>query len=100
MIDFLQWLAERPRSYAETIDVWKSSCPRLMHWEDAIADGLVRVRDGAVHLTDAGEARLAPASNAGAGRQFLGAAGSKSTSSRYTISAASPWRGPSLTIRE
>ena len=58
MIDFLQWLAERPRTYAETIDVWKSSCPRLMHWEDAIADGLVRVENRHVHLTEAGEAAI------------------------------------------
>ena len=61
MIDFLRWVAERPRTYAETVDVWKSSCPRLMHWEDAIADGLVRVRRGSVELTDAGKDRLAPA---------------------------------------
>jgi len=62
MIDFLEWLAERPRTYAETIDVWKSSCPRLMYWEDSIADGLVHVEDRRVHLTAAGEARRAPAS--------------------------------------
>jgi hypothetical protein len=67
MIDFLQWLSERPRTYAETIDVWKSSCPRLMHWEDAIADGLVRVKDGRVRLTDAGRARMAMSGNHVAG---------------------------------
>jgi hypothetical protein len=58
MIDLLQWLAERPRTYAETIGVWKSSCPRLAHWEDAVADGLVRVEHRHVHLTEAGKARL------------------------------------------
>jgi len=68
MIDFLQWLAERPRTYAETIEVWKSSCPRLMHWEDAIADGLVRVQSGRVYLTDAGELRLQPGCNSVATR--------------------------------
>jgi hypothetical protein len=55
----LEWAAERPRGYRETIEVWRSSCPRLMIWEDAIADGLVSVRRGSVVLTPAGEALLA-----------------------------------------
>jgi hypothetical protein len=55
----LEWASERPRSYRETIEVWRSSCPRLMIWEDAIAAGLVSVRRGSVVLTSAGEASLA-----------------------------------------
>jgi hypothetical protein len=51
----LGWLAEHPRSYPETIDAWKSSCPRLTVWEDAIAEGLVRVEGQHVVLTAAGE---------------------------------------------
>ncbi|HEV8459625.1 MAG TPA: hypothetical protein VGQ38_02865 [Gaiellaceae bacterium] len=54
----LTWLDERPRGYAETIEVWHSHCPRLLVWEDALADGLVRVRGGDVLLTDAGRAAL------------------------------------------
>jgi hypothetical protein len=54
----LAWIAEKPRSYAETIDVWKTSCPRLAVWEDAVADGLVRVVRGSVVLTDAGNELL------------------------------------------
>jgi hypothetical protein len=50
----LSWIAERPRSYAETIDAWKTSCPRLSVWEDALSDRLVRVDSGSVLLTDAG----------------------------------------------
>jgi hypothetical protein len=50
----LIWLAEQPRTYATTIDVWKTSCPRLAVWEDALADGLVRVEAGRVLLTAAG----------------------------------------------
>jgi hypothetical protein len=53
-IQLLTWLAERPRSYADTIDVWKTSCPRLSVWEDALADELVRVDRGRVSLTAAG----------------------------------------------
>ena len=42
-VQLLSWLAERPRSYVETIDAWHSHCPRLTIWEDALADELVRV---------------------------------------------------------
>ena len=57
-LQLLLWTVERPRTYAETIDAWKSSCPRLTVWEDALADGLVRVERGRVVLTDAGAALL------------------------------------------
>ena len=50
----LAWIAERPRRYDETIEVWKTSCPRLAVWEDALADELVRIDRGIVRLTAAG----------------------------------------------
>jgi hypothetical protein len=43
MIQFLSWVADRPRSYAQTMDAWRTSCPRLSVWEDAIIDDLVRI---------------------------------------------------------
>ena len=39
------------------MEAWRSSCPRLSVWEDAIVDGLVRVENGngrAVVLTPRG----------------------------------------------
>ena len=53
------WITERPRTYSETIDAWKSSCPRLTVWEDAVSDRLVRVERGRVRLTGAGTELLA-----------------------------------------
>lgn len=53
-LQLLSWLDERPRGYAETIEVWQTSCPRLAVWEDALADGLIRVDGGRVLLTEAG----------------------------------------------
>jgi hypothetical protein len=44
--DLLAWLARTPRTYAETMEAWRSSCPRLTIWEDALAEGLVRVESG------------------------------------------------------
>ena len=45
-LQFLDWLAAKPRSYAETMEAWRSSCPRLSIWEDALADDLVRTERG------------------------------------------------------
>ncbi len=57
-VQMLVWIAEQPRSYAETIEVWKTSCPRLAVWEDALADDLVRIDRGRVLLTAAGRELL------------------------------------------
>ena len=50
-LQLLEWVGERERSYAETMEAWHSHCPRLMIWEDALADGLVSVRRGHVVVT-------------------------------------------------
>jgi hypothetical protein len=62
MIQFLSWVADRPRSYAETMEAWRTSCPRLSVWEDAVIADLVRLEgEGgrAVRLTKRGGALLA-----------------------------------------
>ena len=55
----LEWLDQEPRSYDETLDAWKTSCPRLSIWEDALADRRSRIQAGRVHVTPAGRALLA-----------------------------------------
>jgi hypothetical protein len=62
-LQFLAWIAERPRTYAETMEAWRTSCPRLSVWEDANLDGLVRLEGDAdrqtiVSLTPAGRTAL------------------------------------------
>ena len=42
-LELLAWVSAGPRTYRESIEAWRTSCPRLSTWEDAIADGLVRV---------------------------------------------------------
>ncbi len=42
-LQLLEWIADRPRTYAEAIEAWRTSCPRLSVWDDAAIDGLVRV---------------------------------------------------------
>ncbi len=62
----LRWIDASPRTYGETMDAWRTSCPRLPVWEDSLADGLVRVDPGTgpqqearVVLTMEGRSRLA-----------------------------------------
>jgi hypothetical protein len=44
VVDFLEWLAAGPKPYAEVMEVWRTSCPRLTVWEDAVDRGLVARR--------------------------------------------------------
>ena len=40
--DLLEWLARKERSYEETMNAWRTSCPGLQVWEDANEQGWVR----------------------------------------------------------
>src|SRR5262249_23780927 len=63
-LQFLAWVADGPRSYAQAMEAWRSSCPRLSIWEDAILDRLIEFDGGAtrnesrVVLTGKGRALL------------------------------------------
>ena len=41
LMQFLGWVAGQPRTYAETMEAWRTSCPRISVWEDALIEGLV-----------------------------------------------------------
>ena len=41
ILDQLEWLATADRSYAEVMDAWRTSCPKLPVWEEANDRGLV-----------------------------------------------------------
>jgi hypothetical protein len=41
VLDLVEWIAREPRLYAEVIEAWRTSCPRLTIWEDAVDRGLV-----------------------------------------------------------
>ena len=45
-LEFLTWIASRPRTYAESMEVWASTCPRHSVWDDALIDGLIVVETG------------------------------------------------------
>jgi hypothetical protein len=72
-LEFLQWLAGGPRSYGETMEAWRTNCPRMPVWEDAVKAGLVelegggRMRERKVALTQAGRSLLEAAALAAGG---------------------------------
>jgi hypothetical protein len=60
ILDLLEWVAVTPRPYGEVMARWRTSCPRLPVWEDAVDLGLVQRTarahgDTLVQLTRAGE---------------------------------------------
>lgn len=65
-LQFLAWVAESPRPYGEVMEAWRTSCPRLSIWEDALRDGLVeidrasagRMRERLIAITPSGRAAL------------------------------------------
>jgi hypothetical protein len=41
VLDLVEWIAREPRLYSEVIATWRTSCPRLTIWEDAVDRGYV-----------------------------------------------------------
>ena len=46
VMDLVEFVALQPRPYDEVIDAWRTSCPRLTVWEEAIDRGLITRRRG------------------------------------------------------
>ena len=41
ILDLVEWIERSERTYQETMDAWRTSCPRLPVWEDACERGFV-----------------------------------------------------------
>ena len=41
VLDLLEWMGTEPRPYAEVLDAWRTSCPRLPVWEEASDRGFI-----------------------------------------------------------
>jgi D-3-phosphoglycerate dehydrogenase len=63
ILDLLEWIGPQPRAYAEVMDAWRTSCPRLPVWEEANARGFVDRR----HV----QGKAAMVAVTAAGRAFL-----------------------------
>jgi len=44
IIDLLEWIGPDQRPYSETMEAWRTSCPRLPVWEDATDRGFIERR--------------------------------------------------------
>lgn len=49
ILDLVEWVAREPRPYADVMDAWRTSCPRLTVWEDAVDRGLVEREATSAH---------------------------------------------------
>jgi hypothetical protein len=66
LMQLLGWLDARPRTYGETMEAWRTSCPRMPIWEDATDGDLVEIvqdagvgfHESIVRLTASGRAML------------------------------------------
>ncbi len=54
VLDLIEWVAAKERSYEETMSAWRTSCPRLTVWEDANELGFVRVDHATLRATPEG----------------------------------------------
>lgn len=64
LLQFLDWIGKEPRPYRETQDAWRTSCPRLDIWEEALDRDLIErlpgetLADAKVRVTLKGKALL------------------------------------------
>lgn len=42
ILDLLEWVEREPRTYEETMEAWRTSCPRLPIWEEAKERGFIK----------------------------------------------------------
>jgi hypothetical protein len=63
VLDLVEWVASEPRPYSQVMDAWRTTCPRLAVWEEAVDRGFV------VPEATAGAGVLVMATSAG--RRFL-----------------------------
>ena len=63
ILDLLEWIGRMPRPYADVMEAWRTSCPRLPVWEEANARGFLEQRhrpggEAVVVVSEAGIRRL------------------------------------------
>jgi GST-like protein len=46
VLDLVEWIGREPRPYSDVIETWRTSCPRLTIWEDAVDRGYVARKPG------------------------------------------------------
>ncbi len=47
LLDLVEWVVLAPRPYREVMEAWRTSCPQLTVWEDALERGFLARQPGA-----------------------------------------------------
>jgi hypothetical protein len=58
VLDLIEWIGDGPRPYFEVMKAWRTSCPGLTVWEDAVDAGFVRHEGREVKVTPGGRSFL------------------------------------------
>ena len=92
ILDLLEWIDREPRSYADVIDAWRTSCPRLTVWEDAMDRGFAvrehaKGREVMIRLTASGRDFLRQHGRATAGAAVSARSGAAFRAGRVSAAA-------------
>ncbi len=74
ILDLLEWMGPSPRAYADVLEAWRTSCPRLPVWEEANDRGFI--------VRHRGPERGVVVSVSAAGRDYLRTHGHPTTAER------------------
>ncbi|MEI5666055.1 hypothetical protein WBO78_13995 [Bosea sp. CCNWLW174] len=58
ILDLVEWVAREKRSHADLMESWRTSCPRLTVWEDAVEHGYLARQGRLIAVTGKGWALL------------------------------------------
>ena len=57
-LQLLEWISDGRHTYAEVLDAWRSTCPRLSIWEDACIAGLIEYDPGSRYVSVSAKGRM------------------------------------------
>ncbi|CAD5297621.1 conserved hypothetical protein [Bosea sp. 62] len=58
ILDLVEWVAREERSHADLMESWRTSCPRLTVWEDAVEHGYLARQGRLITVTAKGRELL------------------------------------------
>lgn len=58
ILDLVEWVARDERSHADLMESWRTSCPRLTVWEDAVEHGYLARQGRLIAVTAKGRKLL------------------------------------------
>lgn len=69
ILDLLEWIGPGERPYVETMEAWRTSCPRLPVWEDATDLGFIERHHEPARAPSCRSQQPAPSTSGSTGRR-------------------------------